>query len=62
MFRTSRLYENPEYAREVYFLTLKLTFLMKACFCHELGFTASEQQAFFRRNQLYLHVLGSSTR
>ena len=61
MFRTSKIYENSDYTKEIYFLRLKLMFLMKACFCRELGFTVMEQRTFFQRNQLYLHLLGLSS-
>lgn len=56
--RDSAIGDDPEYGRELFWLTQRLMFLMKACFLTELGFSDEEQLKFFRRNQMYLHILG----
>jgi hypothetical protein len=56
--RDSPIGDDPEYGRELFWLTQRLMFLMKACFLTELGIADEEQLKFFRRNQMYLHILG----
>ena len=56
--RDSLISDDPEYGRKLFWLTQRLMFLMKACFLTELGISDEEQLKFFRRNQMYLHVLG----
>jgi hypothetical protein len=55
--RDSSIGDDPEYGRKLFWLTQRLMFLMKACFLTELGIPDEEQLKFFRRNQMYLHIL-----
>jgi hypothetical protein len=54
----SALGQDPDYSRDLFWLTQRLMFLMKACFLTELGISSEEQSKFFRRNQMYVHILG----
>jgi len=55
--RDSDIGKEPDYSRKLYWLTQKLMFLMKACLLTELGFTSDELDRFFRRNQMFVHIL-----
>jgi hypothetical protein len=55
--RDSDLAESPTFGRDVYFMTQKLMFLMKACLLTELGFPVEQQAALFQRNQQYVYLL-----
>jgi hypothetical protein len=41
---------------DLYWLTEKLRFLLKACFLHEVGFSPSDVRECFRRNALFQHI------
>jgi hypothetical protein len=56
------LWRDPGYERassygaDLYWLMQKLRFLLKACFLHEVGFSASDIRACFGRNALFQHI------
>lgn len=56
--RNSDLDRRETYGADLYWLTQKLMFLMKACLMAELGISSEEQRKFFERNQMYIHLLG----
>jgi len=47
---------------DLYWLTQKLRFLIKACFLSELGFLSGQIRTLFRKNELYDHIIGLETR
>ncbi len=55
--RDSDLGDRPDYSETLYWNTQRLMFLMKACLLSELGFSADEQKQFFRRNQMFIHLI-----
>jgi hypothetical protein len=55
--RDSDLGDRPSYSRDLFWLTQKLLFLMKACLLTELGLSIEDQSKFFRRNQIYIRIL-----
>ena len=57
--RDTDLNRGTKYAPHLYWLTQRLMFLMRACWLTELGIPAAEQEKLFRRNQLFVHIVGS---
>lgn len=47
---------TASYGADLYWLTEKLRFLLKACFLHESGFGSEAIRACFQRNALYRHI------
>lgn len=45
------------FGADLYWMTEKLRFLMKACFLRELGFSSEKVQSLFQRNALFQHIL-----
>jgi hypothetical protein len=47
---------GASYGADLYWLTQKLRFLLKACFLHESGFPTEKIRQCFSRNRLYQHI------
>ena len=59
--RVGQTGRGERFGERLYWLTQRLAFVMKACLLTELSFPMTEQLDFFRRNQLYLHLVGTRT-
>jgi hypothetical protein len=57
----SDLGNGPNYNADLFWLTQKLLCLMKACLLTELGIPVEDQLKFFRRNQMYVHILAQAS-
>ncbi len=56
--RDSGLGEQSNYGETLFWWTQRLRFLLTACLLTELGIPADEQTTFFRRNELFTHIVG----
>jgi hypothetical protein len=60
--RDSNLGRSETFGGDLYWLTLKLMCLMKACLMSELDISPMEQLTYFQRNQMYVHLRGLGVR
>jgi hypothetical protein len=50
--------DSADQGVNLYWMTEKLRYLLKACFLREIGFSQKKIAAFFDRNAYYLHIRG----
>jgi hypothetical protein len=60
--RDKELAPTALYGAELYWLTEKVRFLLKACFMHEAGMSRDAIHKSFVRNALYQHILNKTSR